>query len=230
MRRRQRRGAQRLHRHHRRVRARHRRRRATGSAPPSTATTRAENVFPGATEVFDNGVDENCDGRDNPNLDVDRDGFPRRATATTATPRSGRTCPRSAATRSTRTATGAPTRSPTSARSSPTSGCSRRTLRALARLVVHNAPRGARITLPLLGPQLPERRTRAAVRSARALARRAPPAASASARLRAGTRLRVTITAAETIGRTYTYDVKRGAAPATRIVCRAPGQRRGRSC
>ena len=36
----------------------------------------APNVFPGAPEVFDNGVDENCDGRDNQDLDVDRDGFP----------------------------------------------------------------------------------------------------------------------------------------------------------
>ena len=33
------------------------------------------NIRPGAPEVFDNGVDENCDGRDNPNLDRDADGF-----------------------------------------------------------------------------------------------------------------------------------------------------------
>ena len=49
---------------------------ATASARRSTATTAAANIFPGAAEVFDNGVDENCDGRDNPNLDRDRDGFP----------------------------------------------------------------------------------------------------------------------------------------------------------
>ena len=48
---------------------------ATASAPPSTATTRARTSRPGAPEVFDNGVDENCDGRDNPNLDLDGDGF-----------------------------------------------------------------------------------------------------------------------------------------------------------
>jgi hypothetical protein len=50
-----------------------------------------------------------------------------------------------------------------------------------------------------------------------------------SARLRPGARLRLTIKARETIGRTYTYEVKRGALPQSRIVCRPPGKRR-RAC
>jgi hypothetical protein len=50
------------------------------------------------------------------------------------------------------------------------------------------------------------------------------------ARLRTGTRLTLSITAQETIGRTYTYTVKRAALPDGRIVCRAPGARRGRAC
>jgi hypothetical protein len=49
-------------------------------------------------------------------------------------------------------------------------------------------------------------------------------------KLRPGTRLTVQITARETIGRTYTYTVKRGAPPETKTVCRAPGAKRGRSC
>ena len=50
---------------------------ATGSAPASTATTPTAAIFPGAREMFENGVDEDCDGRDNLNLDRDADGFPR---------------------------------------------------------------------------------------------------------------------------------------------------------
>ena len=34
-------------------------------------------IHPGAREVFENGVDEDCDGRDNPNLDRDADGLGR---------------------------------------------------------------------------------------------------------------------------------------------------------
>ena len=49
------------------------------------------------------------------------------------------------------------------------------------------------------------------------------------ARLRPGTRLRVTVTAAQSISREYTFTVKRGEPPTTRVVCRAPGGR-ARSC
>jgi Putative metal-binding motif len=36
----------------------------------------AANVHPGAVDVLENGVDEDCDGRDAVNLDRDADGFP----------------------------------------------------------------------------------------------------------------------------------------------------------
>ena len=34
-------------------------------------------IYPGSAEIFENGIDEDCDGRDNVNLDRDTDGFPR---------------------------------------------------------------------------------------------------------------------------------------------------------
>ena len=51
-----------------------------------------------------------------------------------------------------------------------------------------------------------------------------------SARLRPGTVIRVTITASQMIGRTYTYKIASDQAPVNTISCRAPGARRSRSC
>ena len=52
---------------------------ATATSRPRTATTANAGINPGATDVPDNGVDENCDGVDAINLDRDDDGFPRPA-------------------------------------------------------------------------------------------------------------------------------------------------------
>ena len=99
----------------------------------------------------------------------------------------------------------------------------------LRSLVVRNAPAGARIVLRCEGAGCPfDRARRMTVR--RALAKIVLHRGFGRARLRPGTRLRLSITARETIGRTYTYAVKRAALPESRIVCRAPGAKRGRAC
>jgi hypothetical protein len=189
----------------------------------------ARAVFPGAQEVFDNGVDENCDGRDNPNLDLDRDGFPRPFDCDDGNSAIRPTVPEIRG-------------------NAADENCDRRAepfadlgsvvsnqwvfgprFSRLRTLVVHTAPAGARVTFRCSGRSCPTRRTRR-VRVRSVLSRVVLHRPFRRARLRPGTRLRVTITAAETIGRTYTYVVKRGAAPETRIVCRPPGARRGRSC
>jgi Putative metal-binding motif len=189
----------------------------------------AATIFPGAGEVFDNGVDENCDGRDNPNLDVDRDGFPRPFDCDDG----------NAAIRPT---------VPEIRGNAADENCDRRAdpfadlgavvanqwvfgtrSSRLLKLVVHNAPAGARVAFRCRGRSCPTRRTRrVTVRTV--LTRVTLHRPFRRARLRPGTRLTVTITAAETIGRTYSYVVKRGEAPASTVTCRAPGQRRGRSC
>ena len=118
-------------------------------------------IRPGATDVPDDGIDQDCSGADATNLDVDGDGIARaRRTATTRTRRSGPARARSSATRSTRTAT------PASSRSSGSAACSatlwaaagprtvNRTLRR-ARLPARHADRAA-----LHRPGLPVQRRR----------------------------------------------------------------------
>jgi hypothetical protein len=189
----------------------------------------AATIFPGAAEVFDNGVDENCDGRDNPNLDVDGDTFPRPFDCDDG----------NAAIRPT---------VPEIRGNAVDENCDRRAdpfsdlgavvanqwvfgtrFSRLLKLVVHNAPGGSRVSFRCSGRSCPTRRTRR-VTVRNVLTRVTLHRPFRGKRLRPGTKLTVTITAAQTIGRTYTYVVKRGEAPQTKVACRAPGQRRSRSC
>ena len=189
----------------------------------------AATIFPGAAEVFDNGVDENCDGRDNPNLDVDGDTFPRPFDCDDG----------NAAIRPT---------VPEIRGNAVDENCDRRAepfsdlgavvanqwvfgtrFSRLLKLVVHNAPGGARVSFRCSGRSCPTRRTRR-VTVRNVLTRVTLHRPFRGKRLRPGTKLTVTITAAQTIGRTYTYVVKRGEAPQTKVACRAPGARRSRSC
>jgi hypothetical protein len=189
----------------------------------------APTIFPGATEIFDNGVDENCDGRDNPNLDRDRDGFPFPFDCNDT----------NAAIRPT---------VPEIRGNSVDENCDNRAepfadlgavvanqwvfgtgFSRLLKLVVHNAPAGARVAFRCSGRSCPTRKTRR-VRVRSVLTRVTLHRPFRGVHLRPGTKLTVTITAAQTIGRTYSYVVKRGEAPATKVLCRAPGQRRSRSC
>ena len=185
-------------------------------------------IFPGAREVFENGVDENCNGRDDVNLDRDGDGFPRPVDCNDGNAgirpgarevrgnRVDENCDQ-------RAAPFAQLATVVSNRWVVAPGFTR-----LVGLVVRNAPKGARITLRCSGKGCPIKRVRRrTVR--RNLKKVVLHRGFRRARLRPGARLRLTIRARETIGRTYTYEVKRGALPASRIVCRTPGKRR-RAC
>jgi hypothetical protein len=189
----------------------------------------APNVRPGAAEVFDNGVDENCDGRDNPNLDRDADGFPQPGDCNDA---NASIRPNALEIR------GNPFDENCDRRAQPFAQLDAvltnqwavaRTHARLLALVVHNAPKGARIVLTCKGRGCPFKRARRRTVS-RELQRIVLHRGFRRAKLRFGTRLKLSITAAETVGRTYTYVVKRGVLPTKTTVCRAPGERRAQSC
>jgi hypothetical protein len=189
----------------------------------------AASISPGAPEVFDNGVDENCDGRDNPNLDRDRDGFRQPGDCNDANPRIR---PGALEIRGNRVDENCDRHADPFAELGAVVSNQWAVARSFARLrtlVVHNAPKGARIALTCKGNGCPIKKTRRRTVK-RELQRITLTRGFRRARLRVGTRLRLRITAAGTIGRTYTYVVKRGAPPTRTTVCRAPGESRGRSC
>jgi hypothetical protein len=186
-------------------------------------------IHPGAVDVVENGVDEDCDGRDAVNLDRDADGFPVPADCNDRDPaiRPGAMEIRG---------------------NDVDENCDKRAepfglLRSLVvsswalgntstrahALVVRNAPAGARVVLACRGPGCPFTGTKrasvprdlAAVELTRFFRR---------AQLKPGARVTVTVTANGLVGRTYGYGIRRRDVPSTSTVCRAPGERKDRPC
>jgi len=186
-------------------------------------------IFPGAKEIFSNGIDEDCNGRDDVNLDVDADGFPRPQDCNDNDPKIkpnaveirgnnvDENCDRIASPW---------LRLPAVVSNRWAVGPNFTLLRAL---ILHNLPRGAKITFSCDGSSCPFRKTRK--RTARSTRPITLSRGLTGKRLRAGTKFRLAITASQTIGRTYTYTIRTGALPADETRCKAPGEKgRGSRC
>jgi hypothetical protein len=186
-------------------------------------------IRPGAPEIFGNGIDEDCNGRDDVNRDADGDGIavPVDCDDANAAIRPGaleirgnlvdENCDRRVS----------PWVAVAAAVTNQWALVGSRTL--LRSLVVRLAPKGATVTLRCSGRSCPFRNTRRRT-VARDLAAVSFSSLFRRARLRAGTKLTLTVNAPETIGRIYTYTTANGALPDPRIECRAPGQTKGDAC
>jgi hypothetical protein len=186
-------------------------------------------IRPGAAEIFGNGVDEDCNGRDDVNRDVDGDGFavPLDCDDGNAAIRPGALEIRGNAADENCDRRAEPWRvvpALVTNRWAVADGFTR-----LRTLVVRVAPKDSVVTLSCRGSSCPFKRAK----------RRTVPRDLASVsfsrffrdeRLRSGTRLTLRITADQSIARTFTYTVKRDALPDAKIECRAPGASKGDAC
>jgi hypothetical protein len=187
-------------------------------------------AFPGARDVFSNSIDEDCDGRDDVDLDADDDGF-ERPTDCDDGDRSVR--PNTPEIRGNKADENCDGRADPFAQL-PVVVSARwelaRSYTRLRTLVVRNAPRGARVSLVCSGRRgCPSRRPtrRTVTRNLAPIALHGP---FKRTRLPAETRLRLAISASGAVSRIYTFTTKRVNVPDTRVVCQAPGSRRGRPC
>jgi hypothetical protein len=186
-------------------------------------------IHPGAVDVPENGVDEDCSGSDALILDRDRDGFPVPQDFDDANPK---VHPGAVEIRGNQVDENCDGRADgfSLLRSLVTTGwqfAPRYT--AVRALVVRNAPAGARVAATCKGGGCPFKGTKQ-VKVKRDLAPTSLLRFFRHARLRAGARVTLHITAPGFTGRTYAYRIKLGDLPALTTTCRDPGAKRSREC
>jgi len=186
-------------------------------------------IHPGAPDPVENGIDEDCDGRDDQNLDRGADGFPVPADCND---NNRRIHPGAIEIRGNKVDENCDQRKAPFALLPSLVSTSWRLFHgftALRKLVVRNAPAKARIVVTCKGGGCKFHKAKR-LRVPRNLKPIGLDRFFGKGHLRPGARVRVAITASGLIGRTYTYRVVRDAIPTTSITCRAPGAKKGRRC
>ena len=186
-------------------------------------------VHPGAVDTPENGVDEDCSGADARILDRDGDGFPVPLDCNDGSPQ---VHPGALEVRGNTVDENCDGRAEGFAllRSLVSTGWQFGAhFTAVRALVVRNAPAGARIAATCTGGGCPFKGTKR-VTVKRDLAPTPLLRFFHHAKLRAGARVTVAITAAGFVGRTYAYRIRIGDLPALSTTCRDPGSRKSRAC
>jgi hypothetical protein len=185
-------------------------------------------IHPGALDIFENGIDEDCDGRDAVNRDRDGDGFPVPADCNdgNASIRPGAVEIRG---------------------NDVDENCDRKaerfgllrslvlsnwqfgtTYSRLRSMDIRNAPKGAQVSLSCKRCSL---KTTKKLTVSRDLQRLRLKRYIKTAKLKKGASITVQVVADGLVGRTYTYKIARyGEFPAPSIVCTNPGAKEGRPC
>ena len=193
---------------------------ADGARKPSDCNDNNPAIHPGAVDVPENGVDENCDGADAVVLDRDGDGVPRPQdcddTRTDVRPgakeivgnKVDEDC----------NGTAEPFR--TLAVSLTQRTLTFQTFTLVERLRLNRVRRGQTVRLTCTGGGCPFKNRRIHVKKRGKLDVQRP---LRGARLRGGARLTVRVTAPNRVAKQFAFTFRRGAAPIFLIRCKAPG-------
>jgi hypothetical protein len=186
-------------------------------------------IHPGAVDIPEDGIDEDCSGSDALNLDRDKDGFP---VPQDCNDGDSKIHPGAIEIRGNKVDENCDGKADgfSLLRSLVSTGWQfGPNYTAVRALVVRNAPAGARITTTCKGRGCKFKGTKR-VRVKRDLAPTSLLRFYRHTRLAAGARVTVNITAAGFTGRRYAYRIRIGDLPALTTTCRDPGAKKSRAC
>jgi Ca2+-binding RTX toxin-like protein len=199
-----------------------------GSAKPADCNDDNPAIHPGAVDLPENGVDENCDGADAVILDRDRDGFPRPLDCNDNDARvhpGAADIPGNGVDEDCRAGSAPFPVLPSAAtvifRLFPGHT-------TFDQVIVRRAQAGSTVLMRCTGPGCKVRDTRARVRRNRN--KLVLPNPLRGAKLRAGARFEIRVTKPRTVGLVVRYSVRSGAAPTRTDLCLTPGAKRPGRC
>jgi hypothetical protein len=199
-----------------------------GAARPLDCNDGNAGIRPGAADVPDDGVDQNCDGADATDLDRDRDGFPRPLDCDDANARAHPGARERRGNRVDEDCNGRAEPFALVTNSVPnawiTQGATTRNLR----LGVRDVRKGMTVQLRCRGGGCPLAKKTRKIKRRDRLLNLHPLLAGAA--LRPGAVIELRIMRRGAIGKVVRYSVRSGAVPQSRVLCLPPGKKRAREC
>ena len=199
-----------------------------GAARPIDCDDSSAAIRPGAVDVLDDGIDQNCDGADATDLDRDRDGFPRPVDCDDGDPAAHPGARERRGDRIDENCNGRAEPFELVTNGVPNAWIAQGSITRNLQLGVRDVRKNMTIQLRCRGGGCPFAQKTRRVKKRTRLLNLHPLLAGAA--LRPGAVLELRIRRPQAIGKVVRYNVRSGAVPRSRALCLPPGAKKAREC